>query len=497
MSDLLNALQQRHQEKLDQLEHGEVDEALLDEIQLLISDLRQAGAVVASPAERGQLRALMRFWGNVVYDHTGVYPDTMLQPLDPARAPLPAEPTRRPSPPLTWILAGGAAVAIIAAGLVAIGWMVYPRATPVPTESTPILMPPSTPLPFVSQIAVGAALGPTGALEMAADTFCLGTSEVAAEIMLEGSEPETIWRWEVRREGEVVNTQPAAPWGRGTQTVTVRALTGGPEGVEPGQYELLVYAGEQVVGAHSFRVLDVAPRVFNLWVADVPEPAQMVQGENEFEAGVRVIYLGYEYEGMCPGLDLAHALYHQGEPVREILDTWIGDPQGRAQVSFQAPGDSPFRPGDYEVVVMVAGEEQGRVEFTVEEASQGQGEIPPSFGDITIALGVRPDGTPILAARDFRFDWNTKVVYAVFDYMGMRDGLRWAAVWMRNGQEVAREEHPWNVAAMGTEGTHWVTYYDESARTLPGGTYSVTLYINNVAQRTAEFGILYYVPPAE
>ena len=74
MSDILKALERRHREKLDQLEHGEADEALLDGIRLLIADLRQAGASVAAPAERGQLRALMHFWGNVVYDRTEAYP---------------------------------------------------------------------------------------------------------------------------------------------------------------------------------------------------------------------------------------------------------------------------------------------------------------------------------------------------------------------------------------------------------------------------------------
>jgi len=71
MSDLLSAFQRRHQEKLDQLERGEDEEALLDGVHILVSDLRQAGATVVDPAERGQLRALVRFWANVVYGRTG------------------------------------------------------------------------------------------------------------------------------------------------------------------------------------------------------------------------------------------------------------------------------------------------------------------------------------------------------------------------------------------------------------------------------------------
>ncbi|MBL7064349.1 MAG: hypothetical protein ISS49_09140 [Anaerolineae bacterium] len=493
MSDFLDTLQQQHQERLDQLRRGEVDEAFLDGVQALLTDLRQAGVVIADPAERGQLRALMHFWGNVIYDHTDVYPDTMLQPLDPTRAPPAEEPARRPSPPLTWVLVGGAAVIIIAVGLAAIGWL--PRMIEGPEETpTPTL----TPAPFVvGSAAVGAELSREGTLEMTADTFCLGVPEIVAEFALDGIEPEMVWYWEVRREGErePVAARMATPWGQEQQPITVRVLTGGPAGVEPGQYELLVYADRQVVGTHSFRVLDVATRVFSLRVSDVPELAEEAsdkRGGNEFEAGVRVIYLSYEYEGMCPGLDVSHALYyHEEGSIQESVETWGDASQGQAQVSFQAPGDLPFSPGDYEVAVAVAGEGPALVGLTVREATLGG--VPPAFGEITIALGVQPDGTPILTAPDNRFDWNTKMVYAIFDYVGMSDGLAWTAVWTGNGEEVARQEEFWNVEDAGTAGTRWVAYYNERGRVLPNGSYNVTLYIGNVAQRTADFNILYYV----
>ena len=490
MNDLLNTFQRRHQEKLGQLKRGEVDEVFLDQIRALITNLRQSGAVIANPAKRGQLRALMHFWGNVVYDHTGIYPDTTLQPLDPTRAPPPDEPPRRPSPPLAWMLAGGAAVIVIAVGLVAIGWMSYPHNGAIPTPT-----PTPTPMPFVSRVAVGTELDAGGVLKLAADTFCLGVPEVVAEFALEGVEPETVWRWEVQREGEVVAAQPAAPWG-GEAQHTIHALAGGPQGVEPGRYDLLIYVGQQVVGVHSFQVLDAAPRVFNLHVADVPEPSDEASDGsdgNEFESGVRAIYLSYEYEGLCPGLDVSCTLYHAGEPIQESLHTCSGASQGQTQVSFQVPGGLSFPSGDYEVAVAVTGEEQARVEFTIGEAVLEE-EVPPAFGDATIALGVQPDGTPILTAPDSRFDWNTKVVYTIFDYVGMGDGLRWAALWMRNGQEVAREEHFWDVETDGTEGTRWVAYHDERGVVLPGGNYSVTLTIENAVQRTADFNIRYYVP---
>jgi hypothetical protein len=65
---------------------------------------------------------------------------------------------------------------------------------------------------------------------------------------------------------------------------------------------------------------------------------------------------------------------------------------------------------------------------------------------------------------------------------------------MRGGQEVNREEGFWDVEADGAAGVHWLTHHAEPRRVLPGGNYSVTLYIDSIAQRTADFNILYYVP---
>ena len=490
MSDLFDVLQERYQALVARTEGGEASDEFLQDARDLIADARQAGAGIADLDERSQLRAWMRFLAHAVADATGIYPDVTLQPL--ARGQLAGprpesaeQPARSFPPAWVWTLIGGAAGVILAVGLAASGWLSRPHETAV----EPLPAPAS--LPFVSQFVVGTGLDASGTLEMATDTLCLGTPELVARFTLEEVQPETEWHWEVRRGDEVVASQSAAPWGSTAQPITVRVLAGGPAGVEPGQYDLLLYAGQQVVGMRSFQVLDQAPRLFNLRVADVPAPAEAALGQSAFEAGVRAIYLGYEFEGLCPGLDVSYTLYHGGASVQERAESWSGMSQGHSQASFQPADDLPFPAGDYEAVVTMAGQEQGRVKFTMGEVAEEA--VPPAFGDVTIALGAQPDGTPIAPAPGNRFDWNTKVVYAIFDTVGMQDGLRWMAAWVRNGQEVAREEYLWDGETAGTAGTYWVTY-DAGGQVLPGGTYSVTLYIENVAQRSADFQILYYVP---
>lgn len=489
MSNIFDILQDRYQTLVTRKEEGETTAEFLEDVRAFLADAQQAGASVADLNERSQLRAWMRFLACTLQAATGVYPDVTLQPLirgqliGPGPEPRAKAPT---SPPLVWTLLGGAAAIIIAAGLVAIGWLSQPPRT---TAETPT----STPLTFASHIAVGQALDSGGTLKGATDTFCQGTPQIVTGFTLEGIEPRTEWRWELKRNGVRVAGQPATPWGKETRDTTIRVLSGGPTGVEPGQYELMIYVGQQVVGSHAFQVLGTPPRAFDLRVSDVPDPGGEAPDEPRFEPGARVIYLRYQIEGLCPGLDVSHTLYHEGEPIQEHVERWSEEPLGQKRVSFQAPGNQPFPLGEYEVAVTVAGEEQGRVGFRIGEATTAA--VEPALGDITVALGVQPDGTPILAPPDNRFDWNTKVVYAIFDYTGMADDLPWAAIWTRNGEEVARQEQLWDVEIGGTEGTRWVAYHDERGRTLPGGTYSVTLYIESIAQRTADFGILYYVPP--
>lgn len=476
MSDLLDAFQRRHQEKLDQLGSDGDEEALLDGARILISDLRQAGASVAEQAERSQLRALMRFWAVIVYERTGVYPETTLLPLDPANVRPPEEPERRAWPPLVWMLVGGAAAIVIAAGLVAIAWL-----SRLQGKSETLPAPTSTPAVGYATVEVMTDAG------MATDTFCLGIREIVAEFRLEGVQPVTMWRWEVQREGEVVAAQPEAPWGQDAQHASFRIQLGGAQEVEPGQYTLLVYTDGWVVGARSFQVLGVAPRAFDFRVSDVPKPSD----RDEFETDTRAIYLSYAYEGWCPGLDVSSVLYHEGTFTQEYMGVWDGATQGLAQVSFQMPEGQPFPVGDYEIAVMVEGEEQGRVSFTVGEEAEEVMMVPPAFGDITIALSVQPDGAPTLPTQDTPFGWSTRVVHAVFDYEGMRDGVRWSAVWTRDGTEVAREDYVWDVETAGSEGTHWVTLVNEDGEPLGGGSYTVTLYIAGERQSTASFQIYY------
>ena len=90
--------------------------------------------------------------------------------------------------------------------------------------------------------------------------------------------------------------------------MTVR-FQGGDGGMTSGQYDLLLYTGEQIVGMQSFEVLADSPRVLDLQASDVPSPLSLSADRAAFEAGLRVVYLTYSYRGLCDGVEITHALY--------------------------------------------------------------------------------------------------------------------------------------------------------------------------------------------
>jgi len=116
----------------------------------------------------------------------------------------------------------------------------------------------------------------------------------------------------------------------------------------------------------------------------------------------------------------------------------------------------------------------------------------PAFSDLTIALGMLSPTEPFLVGDEF--DWNTRAVYAVFDYAGMRDGLAWSVVWTRNGEEIARESHIWDLERYGQSGTLWSAYFNPDGNVLWGGDYTVSVYLEGDLEAEASFHIRYYVP---
>lgn len=76
----LAGIQVEHQEMLKYItEHSDAID--ISVIRNFLQKLSELGAIVSSPADRGNLRSLIRYWSTFVNDKTGEYPSIQLQPF--------------------------------------------------------------------------------------------------------------------------------------------------------------------------------------------------------------------------------------------------------------------------------------------------------------------------------------------------------------------------------------------------------------------------------
>jgi hypothetical protein len=109
------------------------------------------------------------------------------------------------------------------------------------------------------------------------------------------------------------------------------------------------------------------------------------------------------------------------------------------------------------------------------------------------------NGRPATTQNDDRMDLSsfpagTKIVYVIWDYQNMREGMQIRREWYLNGEPWLVREEPWDFAKYGSTGTmRDVSIHDETAG-LDLGTYHFRVYIDNVLQ---PIGGLFYEPIQE
>jgi len=75
---------QQHYDLLEEADKGGNPTALVSHAQTLIEQARRMGRQIRSSQSREQLAGILSFWAKFVFDHTRVYPETSLYPLDPS-----------------------------------------------------------------------------------------------------------------------------------------------------------------------------------------------------------------------------------------------------------------------------------------------------------------------------------------------------------------------------------------------------------------------------
>jgi hypothetical protein len=478
VSKLFDTLRKRYQALVVRKEAGESGEEFLEGVRTFIADAQRAGAVIAEPAERSQLRAFMRFLADVVYDATEIYSDTTLQPLDQER--LAERPQVVRERTATRWVPWAVVVAVLVLSVVGVWLGQSLRGDGKPTP-TPTLPPTPTPTPVpLAGVQVGVGSTEEGRLALPAKVFCAGTYTIAAEFDLSRLPVDARWEWRLYHAGEQIDWQDTQvrEAGRFSTTVTLTSPDGSP--FASGVYSLTALVDSAEVAARRFTVLESPPRVTEVRVSNVPGG----EGRQEFEAGEQRLIITYDYESFCPAQTIQRVIYRDGETAHESSQLWAGASSGSEELEYYRQDGLPLRKGTYRVVVSVGETEPQEVGFAITGAQE------PAFGDVKVALGVEPDKRAFGTVADFPYGfYDIRAVYAVFDYVGMIDGLEWSAVWTRGGIEVGRESDFWDVAAEGSDGTRWVVYHEPAAAVLRSGRYSVTLHITDTLTKTTDFRV--------
>ena len=76
----LEALREKHLSLLERSQQKELGKETLREIETFLAEVRNSGTYVSDPQQRDLVRSFLLYWGNLVYERTGNYPDMKLAP---------------------------------------------------------------------------------------------------------------------------------------------------------------------------------------------------------------------------------------------------------------------------------------------------------------------------------------------------------------------------------------------------------------------------------
>ena len=138
MSKVFDDLKAQHIRLLDEYATAKDSEDFLKKVQVFIEEIGISSRDVSDSSERGNLRAILRYWGSFVYDKTGSYPKVDLAPALEQKQTIPLSPASRYFLPVVIIVALLGSYMLYSSGL-----LPTIRATATPSETFMVTMAPT------------------------------------------------------------------------------------------------------------------------------------------------------------------------------------------------------------------------------------------------------------------------------------------------------------------------------------------------------------------
>ena len=143
------------------------------------------------------------------------------------------------------------------------------------------------------------------------------------------------------------------------------------DGITPGNYELELYVGDQLVLIGEFTIqAGFAGAASNVRFALAESGDDLPLGIGDvFPYGITEVYAFFDYEGFDDVTEIESAWLRDGETVASGALDWTGQDSGTYRIRFF--DDEPLIAGDYEWQLHVAGEDVANSSFRIEEPTPG------------------------------------------------------------------------------------------------------------------------------
>jgi hypothetical protein len=391
-----------------------------------------------------------------------------------------------------------------------------PTATPTPTETPPSTATATT-APTLApsgknfgpiRFAVGIA--PDNSPVDVREQFPDGITLLYATFPFQGMQIGQTVRYEWLRDGQVdVNSEEK--WSGGASGQTWANLFD-PGGFSGGNYQLNLYldnvlqqSGKFAIEANPAGEPDFGPITFAQDADANGKPVNALPtGNPTFPAGIKLVNAFFNGVNVPPGTTFTMQwlrngeLFFQSNPV-----TWNFSPNELVHYYVLMKDGSPLPPGTFEFKVNIGTRLVNLGVFFIPAAVTTNATAPATVVAVNsptpnaTRAPVVGFGAPVFAANllDQRipvdvsttFPDGISVIYAVFDFKGLKDGQLWRAEWFLNGElqrDVGFEER-WNA---GEAGTQWIVLKNQDG--IDSGQWQLNLYLENQLQQQATFTIL-------
>lgn len=300
----------------------------------------------------------------------------------------------------------------------------------------------------------------------------------------ENMTPETVYELRVTINGILDPTFSLAPvrWSGGERGLWYIGSSGQPW--PPGNYEFTLLANGVTSPTSSIRLLiggaaSSTPSFSDITFGLLDPLGKPLGNGYVLPSGSATASAQFIFHNMTQGTNWAALWYLNGSEITQArtADTWSQDANGIITTSIEASSGLP--PGNYRLELYIENRLAATSDFTIAGAQQGA--LPQIFTDLRFTTTNSPDEA-LSATALSTFPNTINSLYALFDWQQIAPSTPIRVRWSVDGDLFYQRIIFWDAPESGQN----YLFSLASPSTIPDGTYSVDLSINNIVLSRTE-----------